>query len=73
MGLLFSKSKIINIESNSGNKLSTREIIQRYEYIKQTIEISNIDMILELIEDIDWDNVYIPTPSSPPLPIAHPI
>lgn len=75
MGLSFSKPKKNNTESETKpiTKPNIKQIIQHYEYIKETKGISNIDTILSIVENTDWDKVeaeYIPLPSAPPLPIA---
>lgn len=75
MGLFFSTTKskesteIIEMPITRP-KYTLKEIIEQYEYIKKTKCITNIDIILEIVENTNWDTEYMaPTPSAPPLEI----
>lgn len=52
MGVSFSNQKKMPTETiiNDEKKHNINEIIKRYEYIKQTKEICNIESILEIVK-----------------------
>ncbi len=71
MGVLFSKKKTSIKESTITyeKKPTIKEIIKHYEFIKQTKNIHNIETILEIVENTDWDKIDLDyTPSAPPIP-----
>lgn len=83
MGTWSSKPKQQIIEpkfepKSINNELPTlKGIIKQYEYIKNTKKIHNIDTILAIVKNTDWDKINLDNtsenPSAPPLVIAVPI
>ena len=75
--------------SNNTEKIyhsNIKEIIEKYEYIKQTKKITDINTIIEIIQNTDWEKdelnkFEVVIPSAPPItqqtqsyiPIAEPI
>lgn len=81
MGLLFSKSNKLHTEPKDSFEQPIRkfgqlnEIITRYEYIKEIKNISDIDTILEIVHNTNWDKIVLdrkPIPSAPPMPMPMP-
>jgi hypothetical protein len=83
MGILFSVLEKTPIEPDKliikeTIQPSIKEIIERYEYIKETKMILDINTILDIIKNTDWDKIepeYAPVFINPtaPLPTADPI
>lgn len=79
MGLLFSKQKtnIRERPSQIPKQESISDTIKKYEYIKQTKHIQDINLILNIIQNTDWSKVemeyapppLMPIPSAPPIDI----
>ena len=62
MGCVFSKNKEKPVEQRKNKvkpKPTIKELIQYYEYIKGTKHIEDVDVILEIINNTDWDNTPI--------------
>lgn len=78
MGISFSKQKKLPIETivTYEKTHNIKEIVKRYEFIKQTKQIYNVETILEIVENTDWDKIDLectPIPSAPVIPITIPI
>lgn len=75
MGLFHSKQK--QCEKTNVKKVETiNNIIKRYEYIKHTKKMTDVNDILRIVENTNWDEVemeYEPLPSAPPSVVQIPI
>ena len=74
MGIFFIKNKkVVNIErpKSEMNNSDIKEIINKYEYIKNGKQITDIDKLIEVMKNTDWDKNNITNnlvePSAPPL------
>jgi hypothetical protein len=73
MGIFFTKNKKVYTEwpKSEMNNSDIKEIINKYEYIKNRKQITDIDKLIEVMKNTDWDKNNITNnlvePSAPPL------
>jgi hypothetical protein len=81
MGNFFTKKDlsvkpISNIDTRQRDPSHTdiKEIIQHYEHIKNTKNIKDINKLIDVMQNTNWDStVLLPEPSAPPVQIYIPI
>jgi hypothetical protein len=92
MGNFFTKEKDKRIVYNDNNireqlnreptYTDIKNIIKKYEHIKNSKRITDIDKLIDVMNNTDWsktntnhnnDNNYLAEPSAPPIPLHIPI
>ena len=74
MGNLISSKKVVVEHIYCLSSSDYVKYIKKYEYIRQTKNILDLDLIVDIIDNTNWDEIdlntyhpYFPQPSAPPL------